>query len=112
MKRIRVSLVLTGLFLMASAFLTQFFDKEMATVLTLGLSGMMFAILGLTNYGKKQRACEIRFIKKHPFKLLGLSLGLLIVCGEIGFALGKLLYQLVHRAVFGKVHSMPCISEA
>ncbi|GMN10958.1 hypothetical protein MTsPCn9_27300 [Croceitalea sp. MTPC9] len=92
----KVALLLAGALLVASAIFSQILDKNTGQVLVLGLSGLFFSIIAFTRQGRKQIVCEVHMIKKRPFKILGIMLGVVVVFGGIGFLFGQLLYHILN----------------
>ena len=65
MNTYRTSFWIAGGLLILSAVFSQIMSKELAQVLILGLSGMGFTILGFSKQGRKQIACETKYLKKN-----------------------------------------------
>ena len=96
MNTYRMSFWVAGGLLILSAIFSQILTKDFAQVLVLGLSGLGFALLGATKQGRKQIACEARFLRKNPLKSIIIVLGVSVIFGAIGFLFGQLLHHVIN----------------
>ena len=96
MKKNKTAFLLAGILLIVSAVFSQVLEKNMGQALVLSLSGLFFSILAFFKQGQKQIACETRMLKKHPVKVILVTLGVTVIFGGIGFLFGQLLYHVVN----------------
>ena len=90
---IRGALYIAGAILLTSALVSQFQNAELIWSTILTLSAIPILYFGYKE-DKKRKKCQV--VKHKPWKIVGVTIAVVLVFFAFGFTVGKLIYLWTH----------------